>query len=60
MAVGRDIQVFISASRALLQSVKQRALTEEEERELQCCLEELAKLLPPQSGNANLQGRHAA
>lgn len=60
MAVGRDIQVFISASRALLQSVQQRALTEEEERELQCCLEELAKLLPSQSGNADLHGRHAA
>jgi hypothetical protein len=60
MAVGRDIQVFISASRALLQSVKQRALTEEEQRQLQCCLEELVKMLPPHSENADAQGRHAA
>ncbi len=59
MAVGTDIQVFISASRALLQSVTERALTEEERRQLRCCLEEVAAILSTHLEDDE-PGRHAA
>lgn len=60
MAVGSDIQVFISASRALLQSVNQRSLTEEEQEELRSCLDELAKILPRHRETGTDRGRNAA
>ena len=47
MGIGSDILVFISATRALLQSVTLRTLTDEEHDELQCCLQELLRSFPP-------------
>jgi hypothetical protein len=46
MAIGPDVLVFISASRALLQSIRRQPLTEEEQAELASCLQELLTLLP--------------
>jgi len=46
MAIGPDVLVFISASRALLQSIRQQPLNEEEQTELAFCLQELLVLLP--------------
>jgi hypothetical protein len=45
MPIGPDVLVFISATRALLQSLGQQPLTEEERAELECCLRDLAALL---------------
>jgi hypothetical protein len=41
MAIGPDVQVFISAARALLQSKSRQALNEEEQEELKCCVDEI-------------------
>jgi hypothetical protein len=46
MAIGSDVLVFISATKALLQSLRERPLNEEEREEIACCLEELAALFP--------------
>jgi hypothetical protein len=54
MAIGSDVLVFVSATRALLQSLRHRPLNEEELAELECCLRELNALL------ALDQKRHAA
>jgi hypothetical protein len=54
MPIGPDVMVFISATRALLQALKQQPLNEEERAELECCLQELTGLLPPD------RQRHAA
>ena len=45
MPIGPDVLVFISATRALLQSLGQQPLTEEERAELECCLRDVAALL---------------
>lgn len=45
MSIGPDVQVFISATRALLQSLRHQPLTEEEREELESCLRELTLLL---------------
>ena len=54
MAIGPDVLVFISASRALLQSIRRQPLNEEEQAELASCLQQLLALLPRD------YGRHAA
>ena len=41
MAIGPDVQVFISAARALLQYKSGQALNEEEQEKLKCCVDEL-------------------
>jgi hypothetical protein len=41
MPIGSDVLVFISATKALLQSLEQHPLNEEERAELECCLQEL-------------------
>jgi hypothetical protein len=46
MSIGPDVLVFISATRALIQSLRQHPLTDEELAELECCLRELAALIP--------------
>ncbi len=46
MAIGPDVLVFISASRALLQSIRRQPLNEEEQAELASYLQELLALLP--------------
>jgi hypothetical protein len=45
MPVGPDVLVFISATRALLQSLRLQPLNEEERAEIECCLRELKALL---------------
>jgi hypothetical protein len=47
MAIGSDVLVFISATKALLQSLQERPLNEEERQEIACCLQELGELFPP-------------
>jgi hypothetical protein len=59
MGIGSDVQVFISATRALLQSMTVRALAVEEQEEVQCCLEELIKAFPPNKKDES-SGRRAA
>jgi hypothetical protein len=54
MPIGSDVLVFISATRALLQALKHQPLNEEERVELECCLQDLNALLPPD------RKRHAA
>jgi hypothetical protein len=54
MPVGPDALVFISATRALLQSLRHQPLNEEEQAEIECCLRELIALFPLD------QKRHAA
>jgi hypothetical protein len=39
--------VFISATKALLQSLRHQPLNKEERAELECCLRELTAELPP-------------
>ena len=46
MPIGPDVLVFISATKALLQSLRHQPLNEEERAELERCLKELAALLP--------------
>jgi hypothetical protein len=46
MSIGLDVLVFISATKALLQSLHQQPLNEEERAELECCLRELSAELP--------------
>jgi len=58
MGIGSDVQVFISATRALLQSMTVRALAVEQEG-VQCCLEELIKAFPPNKKDES-SGRRAA
>jgi hypothetical protein len=41
MAIGPDVQVFVSAARALLQYKSWQALNEEEQEKLKCCVDEL-------------------
>ena len=41
MAIGPDVLVFISATKALLQSLRHHPLNEEERAELDCCVREL-------------------
>ncbi len=60
MGIGPDVQVFISAARALLHSLDQRVLTEEEEHELQCCIEDLANIIVHHKKPGEESGRHAA
>jgi hypothetical protein len=45
MPIGPDVLVFISATRALLQSLRQHPLNDEERAELECCLKDLNSLL---------------
>ena len=45
MPIGSDVLVFTSATRALLQSIRQQPLNEEERAELECCLRDLTALL---------------
>lgn len=45
MPIGPDVLVFISATKALLQSLRQQPLNEEERAELECCVRELTDLL---------------
>jgi hypothetical protein len=45
MPIGPDVLVFISATKALLQSLRDHPLNEEEGAELECCLRELTALL---------------
>lgn len=45
MPIGPDVLVFISATKALLQSLSDHPLNEEERTELECCLRELTALL---------------
>jgi hypothetical protein len=47
MAVGPDVLVFISATRALLQSLRHQPLNEDERAELECCLRDLQALIFP-------------
>ncbi|HEU4505405.1 MAG TPA: hypothetical protein VFR79_11265 [Nitrospira sp.] len=54
MPIGPDVLVFISATKALLQSLRQQPLNEEERTELERCLRELTSLLPTD------RQRHAA
>ncbi|HEX6951083.1 MAG TPA: hypothetical protein VF127_15895 [Nitrospira sp.] len=54
MPIGPDVLVFISATRALVQSLRHQPLDEEEWVELERCLRELLALLPPD------RQRHAA
>jgi hypothetical protein len=60
MPIGSDVQVFISAARALLHSLDQRVLNEEEEEELRCCIEDLARIFLHRGHNTEDSGRHAA
>lgn len=46
MPIGPDVLVFIAATKALLHSLRQQPLNEEERTELECCLRELTALLP--------------
>ena len=46
MAIGPDVLVFISATKALLQSLRHQPLNEEERAELESCLRELHAWLP--------------
>ena len=50
MSIGPDVQVFISAARALLQSLNRRTLTEEERGELKTCLKDLDDVIPREPG----------
>ena len=54
MPLGPDVLVFISATRALQQSLLHQSLNEEERKEIECCLRELTALLHADSK------RHAA
>jgi hypothetical protein len=45
MPIGPDVLVFISATRALIQSLRHHPLTEEEGAELESCLRQLTLLL---------------
>jgi hypothetical protein len=54
MPIGPDVLVFISATKALLQSLRQQPLNEEERAELESCVRELTGLLSQD------QKRHAA
>ena len=54
MSIGPDVLVFISATKALLQSLRHQPLNEEERAELECCLRELTAQLSVD------QTRHAA
>lgn len=45
MPIGSDVLVFVSATRALLQSLQHQPLNEEERAELERCLRELNALL---------------
>lgn len=45
MPLGPDVLVFISATRALQQSLRHQPLSEEERKELECCLQELTALV---------------
>lgn len=54
MPIGPDVLVFVSATRALLHALKQQPLNEDEQAELECCLQNLNALLPPD------RKRHAA
>ena len=54
MSIGPDVLVFISATKALLQSLRHQPLNEEERAELERCLRELTAQLPKD------QTRHAA
>lgn len=45
MPIGPDVLIFISATRALVQSLSHQPLNQEERAELECCLRELAALL---------------
>lgn len=54
MSIGPDVLVFISATKALLQSLRHQPLNEEERAEVECCLLELTAQLPKD------QTRHAA
>jgi hypothetical protein len=45
MPIGSDVLVFISATKALLQSLRHQPLNEEERAELECCVRELTALL---------------
>ena len=53
MPIGPDVLVFISATKALLQSLRHQPLNEEERAELECCLRELtAQLFNDQTPHA--------
>jgi hypothetical protein len=53
MPIGSDVLVFISATKALLQSLQQHPLNEEERAELESCLRELtAQLFPDRERHA--------
>jgi hypothetical protein len=54
MPIGPDVLVFISATRALIQSLRHHPLTDEERAELESCLQELTALFPQD------RKRHAA
>jgi hypothetical protein len=54
MPIGPDVLVFISATRALIQSLRHQPLNDDERAELECCLRELTALLTQDSK------RHAA
>jgi hypothetical protein len=45
MPIGPDVLVFISATRALIQSLRHHPLSEEEQAELESCLRQLTLLL---------------
>jgi hypothetical protein len=48
MPIGPDVLVFVSATKALLQSLPDHPLNDEERAELECCLRELTALLSDQ------------
>jgi hypothetical protein len=54
MSIGPDVLVFISATKALLQSLRHQPLNEQERAEVECCLRELTAQI------SNDQTRHAA
>ncbi|HTL60301.1 MAG TPA: hypothetical protein VL261_01530 [Nitrospira sp.] len=54
MPIGSDVLVFISATRALIQSLRHHPLSDEERAEIESCLRELTTLLPQD------EKRHAA
>jgi hypothetical protein len=54
MPIGPDVLVFVSATRALLKSLRHQPLNDEEKTEIQDCLRELMALFPPD------KKRHAA
>ena len=54
MPIGPDVLVFVSATRALIQSLPHHPLTDEERAELEGCLRELTALLSQE------EKRHAA